>query len=408
MSGFDREFLDDLRVDLPVLSAEQVGKVFEGNLLRDTVYADYYNYTLAMSRSTSSALWVAYNVNYSKSQRTQRRNNWRVDSRFGDNQLDNRYYRRNVWDRGHLYARFLAAWGDSAREAQISADETFYYTNSCLQHMNLNQDEWLALEERILEISSIKSGKVSVFTGPIFDRDVVRYLMVDSEKPAPIPSAFYKVAFYRLSDGTLRTSAFIVEQDSMTTKDRSGRTALEEGLRLFQVTTSEVEERTGLIFDSVLYESNPLFFSKSERASKMNVNTFPERNPVAVNEDLVTKSDTPRLKTKLEFPINIIAVFPNPEGSDFKKEFVSLMNISKETICLKGFRLENSRGDTLIIGEKMIRQGEALRIDLDRRFILSNSGSVVTLLSPENEILDRFSYTKNEAKSGNLLLADLV
>lgn len=106
----------------------------------------YPNYSVVMNGNPHkrSPAVVCLNINQNQLHNTQRGDRWRLDPRIGNtNQLNNDYYANNPWDRGHMARRASAAWGSTLRDAQLASDGTFYYSNSTLQHENLNQDEWL-------------------------------------------------------------------------------------------------------------------------------------------------------------------------------------------------------------------------------------------------------------------------
>lgn len=87
------------------------------------------------------------------------RGDWRLDEQVGDFQLDNSYYRHNVWDRGHLAPRSAAAWGSTDSAAKAGSDATMIYSNVALQHSNFNGDEWLALYVLLKSDSIYRSCK---------------------------------------------------------------------------------------------------------------------------------------------------------------------------------------------------------------------------------------------------------
>ena len=48
-----------------------------------------------------------------------------------------------------MVMRSNTAWGATIDEAQIADDDSYFYTNAAFQHMNLNRDEWVGLEEDV-------------------------------------------------------------------------------------------------------------------------------------------------------------------------------------------------------------------------------------------------------------------
>lgn len=149
--------------------------------------------------------------------RSAKRGKWNIDERVGDFQLDNEFYRSNPWDRGHLARRSSAAWGDSDEEAKEASDATMFYTNAVLQHENLNQDEWLALEDWVKMLEDDSTNKISVFSGPIYgDEGMARQFVRPRGKvAAEVPAAPFKVACFVGQSGGLDARAFLMVQDRL-------------------------------------------------------------------------------------------------------------------------------------------------------------------------------------------------
>ncbi|MFM7240431.1 MAG: DNA/RNA non-specific endonuclease [Cyanobium sp.] len=143
--------------------------------------------------------------------------------------------------------RASAAWGSTVREAQLASDETFYYSNSTLQHENLNQDEWLGLEEWVHQLDLDKDGRITSMIGPIY-ADFDRSIRPLGRPIALVPAGFFKVvSFINKQTDKLDVRAFIIYQDAEALADKLGRTRYDN--QTYQVTTTEVETLTGLIFD---------------------------------------------------------------------------------------------------------------------------------------------------------------
>ena len=58
---------------------------------------------------------------------------------------NNRGYRNNPWDRGHLVRRRAMHWGDLDL-AELSDSESFYWTNIAPQHRQLHHTAWGKIE----------------------------------------------------------------------------------------------------------------------------------------------------------------------------------------------------------------------------------------------------------------------
>ena len=113
-----------------------------------------------------------------------RRGEWRLDGRLHpDHQVGNEVYRRNPLDRGHMVRRRDPDGGDHAQQAE----EDTFHPNCAPQHEDLNQKDWLGLEDDILGAAETRGFRLSVLTGPVF-RDSDRHLALqDGAKDVAIP-----------------------------------------------------------------------------------------------------------------------------------------------------------------------------------------------------------------------------
>ena len=265
--GFNDNFLgNDLAISIPGFMADIKDDVLNKNELRDGYIRDYLHYSVVMSKSKKQALYSIANLNQDliKSVRGRR---WFVDPIIGEeNQLDNRYYKHNPWDRGHLTRRSAVAWGDS-NMARNASNDSCSYANATLQHENFNQDEWRVPEEYVKEFNRAVDGKLNIITGSIFTDNDRFYTPRDSNIiPARIPSGFWKVIYYidknksnEAGSSVLGCESFIAYQDDFSLIDKRKHSSLQ--INTLQVTISQIEDLTGIMFDKNLYEANPLIYS---------------------------------------------------------------------------------------------------------------------------------------------------
>jgi endonuclease G len=353
---------------------------------------------------------VCLNIDQNQLQSTQRRDRWRIDPRIGAaNQLDNDYYANNPWDRGHMARRASAAWGSTIRAAQLASDETFYYSNSTLQHENLNQDEWLSLEEWVHQLDLDKDGRITSMIGPIY-ADFDRSIRPAGRPIALVPAGFFKVVcFINKQTDQLDVRAFIIYQDAEALLDKLGRTRYDN--QTYQVTTTEVEAMTGLIFDDLIYSANPLYFTSANAKPEENVSLFPEDMEVARPEDLVAAGD--RRQTILDDLVDVfIAVaMPDPAGADTGKEWVSLINLGSEPIDLNGWQL-GDRSERRVAVEAVAADGSSLLLEPGESIVLkgleplrlANQGGVIKLFNNRNERIDWVNYTTQMVAPGKPVL----
>ena len=110
--GYDPGFIG-ITVELPTFSQRISGDIVRDERLGQGYLAHYPHYSVAMNKRFRSPAFVALNINQKliKSVGSDS-DGWVIDSVVGpDNQLNNDYYNRNPWDRGHMARRASAAWG---------------------------------------------------------------------------------------------------------------------------------------------------------------------------------------------------------------------------------------------------------------------------------------------------------
>ena len=251
---FDPDFLGDgFRVPMPDLSDSLRASAFASGAV-----LDYTHYSLVMHSERRVAIFTAHNVDASRVVRVKGGLTWKMDERAGENQLGSETYDGNQLDKGHLVRREDVLWGP-VPEAKLANKATYFYTNAAPQHKNFNQDEWVMLEDWILDKATDFSYRLCVFTGPVLrsndpvlnDLPPILRTMFRARGPAQIPAAFWKVVVLR--DATaggedLSVVCFAMRQSDMW-NDRQGRRLLT--LKVHQVTLGAIQEWTGLDFGSL-------------------------------------------------------------------------------------------------------------------------------------------------------------
>jgi len=405
MTGYKKDFLDGFVLPMPGFSPVLEESVLKNSSLAEGLYAHYVNYSVITNKEKRSPILSALNIDQNKIISTRRHDKWLIDSRIGaDFQLNNDYYRSNPWDRGHLARRSSASWGNSTREAQRASNETFYYSNASLQHRNFNQDEWLALEDWVLDLALDKDGKISSFSGPIYG-DFTRTISPNGRDLAQIPSAFFKVVcFVNKETDNLDVRAFLMYQDREAVADKYTKRTI-SNFQIYQVTVSEIEEKTGLEFDNSIYEYNPLLYRENEEAKeKLKITEFPERIEIDGSVDIQDK-ETPRIYVAdEEVDVFIIAALVNPEGVERDNEWISIVNLSNEVVSLDGWSLWDHKRKKLQLNTLFdenslsLLPGQSLVVNPVVPLLLSNAGGTITLFDEKDQRIDRVKYVKAQAK----------
>ena len=256
--GYDPDFLGggDLAVPLPGLGdrADDVAPVADdpGGELK------YRHFSVIQSKSRRLPMLTAVNIDGARSFRLRRQGTWRLDARLDpEHQIGNQLYRRNPLDRGHMVRRRDPGWGATREEAQEAEIDTFHYTNSAPQHKDLNQRDWVGLEDYIMESAETRDFKVSVFTGPVFRDDDRRLREQPGAEDVQIPEEFWKVAVMVNSDtGKLSATGYVLSHGEMI-RDLTEAAFVLGRYETYQVQLARVEEVTGLDFGS-LKDHDPL------------------------------------------------------------------------------------------------------------------------------------------------------
>ncbi|CZF86904.1 DNA/RNA non-specific endonuclease [Grimontia marina] len=266
--GFNTEFLS-VPVSLPRLGESLLEVAWEyGEPLH------YEHFSLVMNRETKMAFYTAHNIDR-QTLMSLKRARWKLDPRVDiDYQAGPEVYKNNVWDRGHMVRRAAITWGSRPEASQANRD-SFFYTNANLQHAKFNQDEWLELENWLLEEEDL-DDKLSVFTGPINTINDQPY------RGTYIPSAFWKVIVFT-KGGELQCRAFLMKQSEFW-DDHDGRNTL--NLESYQVSLTQITELTDLYFQQALYDTNPMFYSTNNFTTSNDIDT-PEMRPIESPTDIV-------------------------------------------------------------------------------------------------------------------------
>ncbi len=392
MAGYNPRFLRaDIEIPLPTFTPRISGDILVSDSLRDQHIADYPHYSLAMNRTQRTAVFAALNIDQKTLRPTKRHDRWRLDSRIaGEFQLNNDYYTNNPWDRGHLARRDSAGWGEG-REAQVASDETFYFTNSSLQHENFNQDEWVALEEWVQNLTLDSNDRISVFSGPVWF-DNPRSITPQGRQTALIPSAFFKVVCFLNQQEELDVRAFLMTQDAEALADKTGRKLFDH--QTYQVSVMDIEDLTGLMFPDIVAAANPLFFTASEATrARLNISHTPERIETNGAHELIAADDQRTIYEDDEVDVFIAAALANPVGSEQDGEWISIINLQSVAVDLDGWTVSDTKRRPKPLSGRL-GPGEALRIQPVSPLQLANTGAVIELFNAAGHRIDRVKYDK--------------
>lgn len=277
--GYDSTFLDGFEIPMPKLNKSQK-KDIALNQETNSVELPFIYYSSIQSKSRRMPFFTAGNLNRDAWMQSGRDGTFRNDDRLNkDEQLSTPIYtqlnkkhkeKNKKVDKGHLTRREDVQWDLKKNESKAveAAKATFFYSNACPQHHQLNNEIWKYLEDSVLRRGRSRVPlKAIVFTGPIFkDTDPLLVFPKGVDHQIKCPIRFWKVIYYVTEDGKLRCAAFmmshklLMERDGHIEKKVAVRSAkmVEEKVDIpflafeenekYQVKLSLIEEQTGLKF----------------------------------------------------------------------------------------------------------------------------------------------------------------
>ncbi|MEG1562592.1 MAG: DNA/RNA non-specific endonuclease [Bacteroides sp.] len=144
-------------------------------------------YTASYNRANKIPNWVAWELTAEKVKgNAARTNDFLPDPDLPKSEAaTTQDYKGAKIDRGHMCPAADNKWD---KQAMI---ESFYLTNICPQHHNLNRGDWKELEEACRDWA-LHEGKIYIVCGPIlFDK---KHRTIGEHKVV-VPEAFFKVIF---------------------------------------------------------------------------------------------------------------------------------------------------------------------------------------------------------------------
>lgn len=248
-TGYDPDFVGP-RIEPPTSTVAGDAVLVQGSPI-----VHYTRFSLALSKSRKLCRWVVWNIDGSSLPDPNGPNligrddlEFTIDPRVGrDQQTDNKVYKRNRLDRGHIARRADLLWG-SREEAERANEDSFFLTNITPQMDNFNQSAlrgvWGRLENALLDHVDQDNARVSVMGGPVLAETDPSYRNVR------VPIEFWKVLVYQ-RDNELRTRGFIVTQslDGLQRRDPFAEFVVVEK------TVEQIADKANVTFDSALRDA---------------------------------------------------------------------------------------------------------------------------------------------------------
>jgi len=153
-------------------------------------------------------------------------------------------YTKSGYDRGHMAAAADMAW------SELSMKESFYLSNVCPQHPDLNRRKWKELEDKVRDWA-VADSAIIIVCGPV----VADRCETIGKNRISVPYQFFKVILSPYTDPP-RAIGFLFDNQRAT-----------GDLINYAVTVDSVERVTGLNFFSVLPDEIEEFVEKAFDAS---------------------------------------------------------------------------------------------------------------------------------------------
>ncbi|MET0703928.1 MAG: DNA/RNA non-specific endonuclease [Mycobacterium sp.] len=259
--GYDPDFVGT-RIAVPTIPRALLSRCAKPITARThsatNVLLPYHHFSLVVRADRRMPLFTIVNIDGRKLRGINRKTGeveaaevWFADPRIPlDQQLAQPIFdaqKPRLFDRGHLVRRLDPAWG-SATTAKFAADDTFHFTNCCLQISAFNQRLWLGIENYALDNARDEKKRITVITGPVFGDDDPAY------RGVAVPRQFWKIVV-RPHEGDLRATGFLADHgDALDAALAAG--LLEEfdapaEVAVFQKSIAEIEAKSGLTFGTL-------------------------------------------------------------------------------------------------------------------------------------------------------------
>src|SRR5262245_17717949 len=251
--GYAPEFLgEEFAVDLPEVKKAR-GDVL--TFVSGEHELKYEHFSVVMNKRRRMCFFSACNIDGARSKGSQR-STWRYDPRVPEDLqiMKECYGNPPKFSRGHMTRREDPAWGNSASEVQRGSDDSMHVTNATPQMQSFNSPIWLALEDYALQNAREADQKISVFTGPYFQKnDPTMY-------GVRIPIEFWKViVFVHDETGELCATGYeMTQEDNLEQPEFVFGDFVSPQLNMStQVAISTIEAKAGISFGD-LADFDPL------------------------------------------------------------------------------------------------------------------------------------------------------
>lgn len=193
----------------------------------------HIGFTVSYCKNHKLPNWVSYELTRDETKGTHARNDRFVpDPKIKGHSVHTSDYTRSGYDRGHMAPAADMKWSLEAMT------ESFYLSNICPQHPELNRRSWKTLEERIRNWA-IRDSAIIIICGPIIENGCARM----GKNKISVPNGFFKVILSPFASPP-QAIGFLFKNQHSTSP-----------LKEYAVTIDSVESVSGLDFFHSLPDS---------------------------------------------------------------------------------------------------------------------------------------------------------
>ncbi|WP_294471639.1 DNA/RNA non-specific endonuclease [uncultured Bacteroides sp.] len=187
-------------------------------------------YTVSYNRDLKLPNWVSYELTRKETKGKEKRSNrFIADPLVKGAIATNADYTRSGYDKGHMAPAADMKW------SPVAMNESFYFSNMCPQHPQLNRRGWKKLEEKIRDWA-VADSAIIIICGPI----IKNQSKTIGKNKVVVPQQFFKVILSPFVK-PMRAIGFLFNNEQSV-----------DPLSAYVVTVDSIERLTNMDFFSLL------------------------------------------------------------------------------------------------------------------------------------------------------------